>query len=103
MAALFFVSEPMCRSRQFAEAFSSPPVNQRAKGGFHSSTLSHRLCQTRFPACSPQNFSGSARASFDICSSVLTVTLRSLLSLYSLDGSPDNDSKCGVCFKNRSL
>src|SRR5581483_7500324 len=62
MAALFLRCESMCRSKQFTDAFKSPPENHRANGGFQSSTVSHSLNQTRFFACSAQKREGSSRA-----------------------------------------
>src|SRR5487761_1221898 len=50
------------RSRQLYETLSVPPVNQRAKGSSHSSTLSQGENQSREAACSAQKASGSATA-----------------------------------------
>src|SRR5438105_4345523 len=50
-----------CRSRQFSEMLRVPPVNQRAKGAFHSSTRSHLRDQSSVSACSAQKPSGSFR------------------------------------------
>src|SRR5438874_12273423 len=48
---------------QFALAFSVPPTNHFANGGFdQSSALVHFADQSSCAACSPQNFSGSDAA-----------------------------------------
>ena len=43
-----------CRSRQLDEALSFPPTNHFAYGGFHSSTVSHFVCQSSCSAHAAQ-------------------------------------------------
>jgi hypothetical protein len=69
MATLFFVSELICLSRQLTDAFSLPPTNHFANGGFQSSTLSHSLNHFRDFAWSAQNSSEFSHACFLILSS----------------------------------
>jgi hypothetical protein len=57
MAALFLISELICLSKQFIDAFNNPPTNHLANGGFHSRVLFQCLFHTKFSACSAQNVS----------------------------------------------
>src|SRR5215469_9526034 len=58
IAALFRRLVVRCRSRQFSERLSFPPVNHFANGGFHSKTFRQRFCQISSFASRAQNLSG---------------------------------------------
>src|SRR5690242_10719048 len=61
-AALLRRAVLMCRSTQFAEMLSCPPMNHFACGGFQSSTVVHGLYQRSSFACASQNASGFCAA-----------------------------------------
>src|SRR5690606_33265839 len=103
MAALFLMSFVMCLSRQFTDAFSLPPTNHRANGGFQSRTLSHSFDHTRLRVCSAQNFSVSFAASFAAFSSLLPGLILIFilpLSSYSLEGVDKHYKKKKRVFKS---
>src|SRR5260370_24213435 len=58
MAALLGRWVVRCRSRQFSERLSFPPMNHFAKGAFHSRTFRQGFCQESSFASRDQNLSG---------------------------------------------
>src|SRR3989304_1636501 len=62
MAARFLTAVPRWRSRQLKLAFSLPPTNQRACGGFQASTFFQGLNQAISRAREAQKASGFRRA-----------------------------------------
>src|SRR5689334_12930804 len=58
IAALLRRGVVRCRSKQFSERFSFPPMNHFANGGFHSTTFRQRFRHTSSLASRAQNLSG---------------------------------------------